>query len=128
MTAKELISLDKSGQSKLDLMRIKLADLLGTAAENVEIFTVRDVPGTGPDFGKSSQAEIHYSAHGSPYYRAARLDGIVWANKQSVSDFFNSLSQLVTHYGSLMTDYKHLYVVVRTFFASEWQLLVIAYR
>ena len=55
----------------------ELARLFSTAPENVDLFGVVDNGAGGVD--------VRYAAHGSPYYRAERMDGIVAQNKKQVS-------------------------------------------
>lgn len=56
-----------------------LAGNLPTAPINIEVFTVIDVP------GETRMVDVQYAAHGSPYYTPAKMNGLVWANKASVS-------------------------------------------
>jgi len=64
--------------SRLQKFRDALAGLVGTAEENVDVFSVQDVP------GEERMVYVMYAAHGSPYYSPARLSGVVWANKDQV--------------------------------------------
>ena len=102
VTAKEMIEPSASqpfdgspGNSKLDMLREKLATLLETKPEFVDIFTVRDVPNTGPPHTHAHKVDMRYVAHGSPYYTTARLDGLVYANKASVSNKFSVFIMLM---------------------------------
>ena len=54
----------------------ELARLFSTAPENVDLFGVQNNGAGGVD--------VRYAAHGSPYYRAEKMDGIVAQNKQRV--------------------------------------------
>ena len=45
----------------------------------MEIFGVQDVEGAD-----QPTIDVYYAAHGSPYYRSARLNGLAWANKNNV--------------------------------------------
>ena len=92
LTAKQFIepgSTQDSGvspaPSKLSLLQTELAKLLDTQADYVDIFTVRDVPNTGPPHTRSHQVDVRYVAHGSPHYQAVRMDGLVYANIEDVS-------------------------------------------
>ena len=61
-----------------------MAEILGTDTKNVDVFTVRDIP--VEELGQMEEGiDVRFAAHGSPYYRSARLDGLVWTNKDSVS-------------------------------------------
>lgn len=73
--------------SKYELLREMIAMKLGVPFTNVDIFTVMNHP-TLP-----RTIDLRYSAHGSPYYRPARLDGIVnqFQDEVSLSCLFKSL-------------------------------------
>ena len=65
-------------RSKYDVLREHLAKRLSVPIENVDIFNVRDhesLPGV---------VDIRYSAHGSPYYRPEKLDGLMSLDKDEV--------------------------------------------
>ncbi|ELU14775.1 hypothetical protein CAPTEDRAFT_226653 [Capitella teleta] len=64
--------------AKYTLLRNKLAELLATKPEYVDIFSVQDVP------GETEKVFVQYAAHGSPYYSPSRLNAIVWTNKDSI--------------------------------------------
>ncbi len=85
ITAEEFVNRPKIGEgtsdygkSKYDLFREKIARKLRIPTGNVQIFTVRNHP-TMP-----RTVDIRFAAHGSPYYRPARLDGIVNQFKMEV--------------------------------------------
>ena len=63
-------------KSKYTLLREKIAELLKVPVDNVDIFTVMNVP--------TKMVDIRYAAHGSPYYRPARLDGLLNQHKDEV--------------------------------------------
>ncbi|KAL5279010.1 hmr-1.2 family protein [Megaselia abdita] len=65
-------------RSKLDRFRDKLADLLNTDRENVDIFSVQMKRRHPP------LTDIRFSAHGSPYYKPVRLNGIVLMNREEI--------------------------------------------
>ena len=54
----------------------ELARLFTTAPENVDLFGVQNNGVGGVD--------VRYAAHGSPYYRADKMDGLVAQNKKRV--------------------------------------------
>ncbi len=64
-----------------DKLQASLANILGTQESNVYIHTVREVP---TEDWTQEALDVRYVAHGSPYYRAARMDGLVWMNKDKV--------------------------------------------
>ena len=85
MTAEEFVDKPKSGTdpkaygvSMYDKFRAKIASLLGKPKENVDIFTVRNVP------GMEKMVDVRFSAHGSPYYRPSKLNGLMESNKNEV--------------------------------------------
>ncbi|XP_067623205.1 neural-cadherin isoform X2 [Eurosta solidaginis] len=65
-------------RSKLDRFRDKLADLLNADRENVDIFSVQLKRRHPP------LTDIRFSAHGSPYYKPVRLNGIVLMNREEI--------------------------------------------
>ena len=67
--------------SKLELFKTKLASLLGVNEANVDIFSVME------ETEYEGMVDVQFSAHGSPYYTPAKMNGIVLANKADVSNF-----------------------------------------
>ena len=65
-------------RSKADKFREKIADLLHVDRENVDVFSVqlrrRNPPLT----------DIRFAAHGSPYYKPVRLNGLVLMKREEV--------------------------------------------
>ena len=55
-----------------------VAGLVGTAVGNVDVFSVQLKQERPPII------DVRYSAHGSPYYKAVMLDGILLSNRQKV--------------------------------------------
>ena len=84
MTAERFITPDVNNESPRDRFRKTMADILETDVQNVDVFTMRDVPVQEVNQGMEEGIDVRYSAHGSPYYRSARLDGLVWMNKDKV--------------------------------------------
>ncbi len=79
ISAEDLVSReDPDSPSSLNQLQTELAALLDTQEEFVDIFNVRDVP------QNESTVDVFFSASGSPYYRPARLNGIVWTNRDQV--------------------------------------------
>lgn len=75
-------------RSKADLFRDKLAVLLNIERENVDVFSVqlrRKHP---------ALTDVRFAAHGSPYYKPVRLNGIVLMHREEV----NSVSFLTVHW------------------------------
>nr|XP_016936548.1 neural-cadherin isoform X10 [Drosophila suzukii] len=65
-------------RSKMDRFRDKLADLLNTERDNVDIFSVQLKRKHPP------LTDIRFSAHGSPYYKPVRLNGIVLMHREEI--------------------------------------------
>lgn len=68
-------SSDISGHSHYDKFRRLLAEKLRVEVLFVEIFSVMK---NGP------YTDVRYAAHGSPWYPASKLDGIIALNKDEV--------------------------------------------
>lgn len=68
----------KYGKSRYDLLRQHIAKMLGVPLSNVDIFTIMNHP------TKEKTIDIRYSAHGSPYYKPVKLDGIISESTQQV--------------------------------------------
>jgi hypothetical protein len=64
---------------RLEVLKARIASLLGTRAELVDVISVSNVPSTRP-----LMVDVVYAAHGSPYYSPEKLNAVVWANKDSV--------------------------------------------
>lgn len=86
MTAEKFISPSGSGESPRDRFSRTMAKLLETDVANVDVFSVRDVSveELGGAWAEQEAVDIRFSAHGSPFYRPARLNGLVWTNKDEV--------------------------------------------
>ena len=64
---------------QLSLLKQKIADLLKTSSDNVDIISVIDaenMPGS---------VDVTFAAHGSPYYTPEKLNTLVWMNREDVS-------------------------------------------
>ena len=55
-----------------------VAGLVGAAVQNVDVFSVQLKQERPPII------DVRYSAHGSPYFKAVMLDGILLSNRQKV--------------------------------------------
>lgn len=66
-------------RSKADRFRDQLADLLNTERENVDVFSVQLRRKHPP------VTDIRFSAHGSPYFKPVRLNGLVLMHREEVS-------------------------------------------
>nr|CAD7587463.1 unnamed protein product [Timema genevievae] len=65
-------------KSKADRFRDKLANLLNTERENVDVFSVQLRRKHPP------VTDIRFAAHGSPYYKPVRLNGLVLMNREEI--------------------------------------------
>jgi len=93
MTAEEFISRPKMsdaddagsgryGYSHYQLLQQSIASWLDVAVDNVDLFTVRNHPTS------ELTIDIRYSAHGSPYYRPAKLNGLMAQYKTEVTTVY----------------------------------------
>jgi len=74
-----LDSSESKSQDRLSLLKQKIADLLDTGPDNIDIISVRDAADT------PGSVDVTYAAHGSPYYTPEKLDALVWMNRRDVS-------------------------------------------
>ena len=74
--------IDNYEDSMLMKFQRKMANLLGTVPDNVDVFSIHDIP------GEEEMVDIYYLGHGSSYYHSSRLDGIAWMNKDDVTFAF----------------------------------------
>ncbi|XP_046410179.1 neural-cadherin isoform X2 [Neodiprion virginianus] len=65
-------------RSKADLFRDKLADLLNIERENVDVFSVQLRRKHPP------LTDVRFAAHGSPYYKPVRLNGMVLMHREEI--------------------------------------------
>lgn len=83
ITAEEFIAVPTDGSggglSYKDRFRNSLAQLLNTSVENVDVFTV--LKNEDP-----SVLDVRFSAHGSPYYEAIRLNGQIAQNQGKLEE------------------------------------------
>ena len=61
----------RSSSSLLEEFRALLARKLDTSVKDVDVFTVMNHPLL------TRTVDVRYAAHGSPYYRPVKLDGII---------------------------------------------------
>lgn len=60
-----------------------MALALNNSEENIDIFTVMH----SPKNNYTAQLDVRFSAHGSPYYPAERINAAVVKNKEEVKKF-----------------------------------------
>jgi len=68
-------------RSKADKLRDKLAELLATERDNVDVFSVQLRRKFPP------MTDVRFSAHGSPYYKPVRLNGVVLRHREEVTKY-----------------------------------------
>lgn len=74
-------------KSKLERLKDKLADLLNTDKENVDVFSVQLRTKHPP------VTDVRFSARGSPYFKPVKLNGLVLMHREEVS--FETLLLLI---------------------------------
>ena len=87
-----LESSGSTSRDKLSQLKKKIADLVGTSLDNVDIITLRDVAGS------PGSVDVTYAAHGSPYYMPVKLDTLVWMNRENVIKCYFYLSVYYYYY------------------------------
>ncbi|XP_011641740.1 DE-cadherin isoform X2 [Pogonomyrmex barbatus] len=80
MTAEQFVEPDESGVSKKEIFQEKLATMLNTSIENVDVFTVLH----SPHHNNKSLLDIRFSAHGSPYYAPEKLNTILAQHSKEI--------------------------------------------
>ncbi|XP_048486050.1 neural-cadherin isoform X3 [Plutella xylostella] len=65
-------------RSKLDIFKDKLADLLNTERDNIDVFSVQLRKKHPPI------TDIRFSAHGAHYYKPIRLNGVVLMHREEI--------------------------------------------
>ncbi|XP_045127513.1 neural-cadherin-like isoform X1 [Portunus trituberculatus] len=83
MTAEDFIRIwnyksQRVVRSKADIFREKIARLVGTKVENVDVFSIQLKQLRPP------VTDIRFSAHGSPYYQPIKLDGLVLQHRADI--------------------------------------------
>ena len=80
VTAEEFIAKpDPDKPSKIEALQEILADILPAKYENIDIFSIINLP------GMDRVIDVRYSAHGSPVYPASQLNAAALANLDRVS-------------------------------------------
>ncbi|XP_034179895.1 DE-cadherin [Osmia lignaria lignaria] len=73
MNAEEFVAPDESGVSKKEIFQERIANMLNTSVENVDVFTVLH----SPHHNDKNLLDVRFSAHGSPYYAPEKLNTIL---------------------------------------------------
>lgn len=66
----------QKGRSLYEHLKREIAKLHDISDEQVDVFSLKDVEGG---------VDIRYNCHSSPYYTAARLDGLLLQHRRQVS-------------------------------------------
>lgn len=75
-TALDVVRRSESGGASLYArLRESIGQVHGIAAENVDVFGLKDV---------ADGVDVRYNCHSSPYYTAARLDGLMLAAREEI--------------------------------------------
>lgn len=75
-TAYDIVKQSESGGASLYArLRQRIGQVHGIAAENVDVFGLKDV---------ADGVDVRYNCHSSPYYTAARLDGLMLAAREEI--------------------------------------------
>ncbi|KAL1114964.1 hypothetical protein AAG570_007787 [Ranatra chinensis] len=80
ITAEEFVNPDSNGVNKQSILRKKLAKYFNISEDNVDVFTVLH----SPHNLNSSQLDVRFSAHGSPYYLPEKLNAEVSIHKDEL--------------------------------------------
>ncbi|CAH1153422.1 unnamed protein product [Phaedon cochleariae] len=72
ITKEEFIEKSEGGISKKDILQQQIAKIVNTSLTNVDVFTVLQAPNQN-----SSYIDVRFSAHGSPYYAAEKMESKV---------------------------------------------------
>lgn len=68
------------GFSKKDLLQQRVSQILNTSLENVDVFTVIRSP------NKNDFIDVRFSAHGSPYYAAEKINNKVTEHQENLEN------------------------------------------
>lgn len=80
INAEQFVEPDESGVSKKEILQEKLASMLNTSIENVDVFTVLH----SPHHNNRSLLDVRFSAHGSPYYAPEKLNTILAQHSREI--------------------------------------------
>lgn len=80
ITAEQFVEPDETGISKKEIFQERLATMLNTSIDNVDVFTVLH----SPHHNNNSLLDVRFSAHGSPYYAPEKLNTIIAQHSQEI--------------------------------------------
>lgn len=84
ITAEDFIYQSSESESKYNQMKKLFSEIIPAQLENVHIFSVLNSP------GKTQGVDVWFAIHGSPYYKAEKLNGNVAVSKARVSGVYLS--------------------------------------
>ncbi|XP_025422894.1 DE-cadherin isoform X3 [Sipha flava] len=73
ISAEEFITPGANNISKATILRHRLATILNASVENVDVFTILH----SPHNANTTQLDVRFSAHGSPYYEPERINAAI---------------------------------------------------
>lgn len=79
------------GKSKAQKLKAKLAQILNTEESKIDIFSVMLKQARPPI------TDVRFSAHGSPYYKPVRLNGMVLLHREEVRDNDQTFAKMLKH-------------------------------
>lgn len=86
INAEQFVEPDETGVSKKEILQERLATMLNTTVENVDVFTVLH----SPHHNNKSLLDVRFSAHGSPYYAPEKLNTIAAQNSKEIEREINA--------------------------------------
>ncbi|XP_053251573.1 neural-cadherin-like isoform X2 [Podarcis raffonei] len=89
ITAEDFIYQSSESESKYNQMKKLFSEIIPAQLENVHIFSVLNSP------GKTQGVDVWFAIHGSPYYKAEKLNGNVAVSKARLETILNiSITQV----------------------------------
>ncbi|XP_065212799.1 DE-cadherin isoform X2 [Planococcus citri] len=82
VTAEEFVTKNPNGESKADILRSQLAQILNNTEDNIDVFTILHSPINNNN--TSLHLDVRFSAHGSPYYEPERINSAIVNNQDDV--------------------------------------------
>ena len=86
INAEQFVEPSESGVSRKEKLQERLATMLNTNIENVDIFTVLH----SPHHNNMSLLDVRFSAHGSPYYAPEKLNTIAAQHSKEIEREMNA--------------------------------------
>nr|XP_060628736.1 neural-cadherin-like [Anolis sagrei ordinatus] len=83
ITAEDFIYQSSESESKYNQMKMLFSEIISAQLENVHIFSVLNSP------GETQGVDIWFAIHGSPYYKAEKLNGNIAVSKARLETVLN---------------------------------------